>query len=59
MTRAISRKTYHNFAKRYGIKLMKKHNNIYKYKLLPEIQKEIYDFEYKNNIIEGLYFFKK
>jgi hypothetical protein len=55
--RPIARKTYQEFAKKYGINLTKPHKTYRKYKTFKELQQEIYDYENNNNINDGLYFY--
>jgi hypothetical protein len=57
MSRAISRKTYKLFMKKYKLRLSTKHNNTYKPKTNKQMSKEIHEYEKTNNIeLPGLYF---
>ena len=57
MPRAIAKKTYISFMKKYKLKLMNKQTNSYVYKTMKEMSKEIYKYEMKhiNLLKEGLY----
>ena len=57
MVRAISRKTYIQFMKKYQLKLMEKIGSKYKYKPMKIMSEEIYDHESKHDdIVDGLYY---
>jgi hypothetical protein len=51
--RLVSYKTYREFAKKYKIKLSKKGIK----KTFDELSQEIYNYEVKNNVTKGLYFY--
>ena len=45
------------FMKKYGLALMVKQDNRYKYKTMKQMSREIYDYEASNDsIVEGLYY---
>ena len=50
--RIIAYKTYVDFAKKYGIKITTKTRN----KTMNELARQIYNYEKRNNIKNGLYF---
>lgn len=56
ITAAVSHLSYRMFAKRYGIRLMKKHNGRYIYRSPAQLKTDIYNFEKKNKPLNGMYF---
>ena len=57
MSRAISKITYRHFMKKYKLPLTIVLNDKRKYKTMPQMSKEIYDYETGNaNILTGLYY---
>ena len=53
----VSYKTYKRFAKKYGIVLSYINTNDKReLKTMKKLRREIYNYEFKNNISNGLYF---
>lgn len=53
---AVSPLSYRMFARRYGIRLMKKKQGKYVYRCSAELKNDIYNYEQKNMVSDGMYF---
>ena len=53
---AVSHLSYRMFAKRYGIRLMKKNRGKYVYRTSMELKPDIYNYEKRNRPSRGMYF---
>ena len=56
MARVIAYETYKSYAKKYGIKITKKVNNKRVYKSMRQLSRDIYNYESKHPVKNGLYY---